>query len=90
MAHNVVIRKVPRLAKDGHVLAGKYNYFVRCKRCGDLHEGKLVNESLAKMCETSHHIDARMRHSAKQPHEKRMKSGPTGKRGQKKMVKLRG
>lgn len=90
MAHNVQIEKLRKMAKDGHVIPNKYRYIVTCKHknCGPL--GETTSQSLADLCKANHHTDMRQQHSAKHPHDARQKSEPTGKRVQKKMVKLRG
>lgn len=90
VAHNIVISKLAVFARsDGHLLKGKYTYRVKCKRCGDLHEGsKITSEGVAELCKANHHIDVHTKHHSAHPNDRAHLR--TDRRKAKKMVKQRG
>lgn len=89
MAHNVVIKKVPKLAKDGHLLKGKYVYRVACKHrmCRGSSLGEATSAAQADYLKSEHHLGVSFEHSANHPsdkahervqHNKQKKAGTRG------------
>lgn len=93
MAHHVVIKKTAVFARsDGHLLKGKYQYTVKCKRCGDLSGGqRITSQGLADLCKVNHHAEVHAEHHAKHPNDKAHVRTDLRKRNNgRKMVILRG
>jgi hypothetical protein len=90
MAHNVKVKKVAVLAKDGHVLKGKYRYVVTCKHraCRAHPIGEATSESRAALMKQEHHFGVSFLHTVNHPNDKAHPR--TEKRKAEKLVKSRG